>query len=121
MQRTTTYQEQSRAFMVEAFKELEKGDFGLAAEKGWAASAHIIKAIAQERGWAHDDPPDLHTVMDRIYLETEDSELDDLFCSAVFLGFSYYEGGVSAEYMEDTLRDVEQFVNRAERLLRSTS
>lgn len=121
MQRTTTYREQSRVLLAQAHEELAKGDLGQASEKGWGAAAQMLKAIADERGWAHDDPPDLHTVMDRLYLETDDSELFDLFCAAVFLGFSYCEGAVSAEYIEHTLRDVEQFVSRAEGLLERTN
>ena len=121
VQRATTYREQSRALLAQAREEFEKGDLMQASEKGWSAAAQMLKAIADERGWPHDDPPELHTVMDMIYRETEDSELMDLFCSAVFLGFSYCEGAVSAQYIEHTLRDVEQFVNRAEGILGRTA
>ena len=118
MQRTTTYREQSRVLLAQAYEELAKGDLGQASEKGWGAAAQMLKAIADERGWAHDDPPDLHTVMDKIYLETADSELFDLFCAAVFLGFSYCEGAVSAEPTKHRLELVGQFINRAEGFLR---
>ena len=81
----------------------------------------MLKAIADERGWEHNDPPDLHSVMDRIYCETEDSELMDLFCSAVFLGFSYSEAAVSADSIEHRLQRVEGFVRRAGGLLHGTN
>ena len=118
MQRTITYREQSRAFMAEAFEELEKGDLGLAAEKGWEAAAHIIKAIAQERGWAHGDRTDLDHAMNNIYYETRDMEFEFLYDSAVFLDFNPCEHYYSVESMERRLKRVEQFVNRAEDLLR---
>ena len=107
--------------LAQAYEELEEGDLAQASEKGWGAAAQMLKAIADERGWAHDDPPELHGVMDRLYRETEGEELMDLFCSAVFLGFNYYEGAFSTEYIKATLRDVEKFVQRAEGLLRKTN
>ena len=118
VQRTMTYREQSRAFMAQAYEELAKGDLAQASEKGWGAAEHMVRAVADERGWECDDYPDLHSVMDRLYRETEDSVLVDLFCSAVFLDFSYCEGAFSKEYINATLRDVEEFVKRAEGLLR---
>ncbi len=121
MQRTTTYREQSRVLLAQAYEELEEGDLAQASEKGWGAAAQMLKAIADERGWTHDDPPELHSVMDRIYCETEDEELINLFCSAVFLGFGYCEGAFSAEYIKATLRDVEEFAQRSEGLLRRTN
>lgn len=108
-------------FLAQAYEELARGDLAQASEKGWGAAAQMLKAIADERGWPHEDHPDLHGVMDMIYRETEDSELVDLFCSAVFLDFSYCEGAFSAEYIKATLRDVEEFVNRTEGLLRKTN
>ena len=114
MQQTTTYREQSRVLLAQAYEELAKGDLARASKKGWGAAAQMLKAIADERGWEHGDPPELHSVMDRIYCETEDSELMDLFCSAVFLGFSYCEGAFSADSIKHRLQRVERFVKRAE-------
>ena len=107
--------------LAQAREELAKGDLAQASEKGWGAAAQMLQAIADERGWPHDDPPELHTVMDRIFRETEDSELMDLFCSAVFLGFSYCEGAVSADSVGHRLERVEQFIDRAEGLLRGSN
>ena len=53
MQRTTTYREQSRIFLAQAYEELVKGDLQQASEKGWGAASQMVKAIAQERGWRH--------------------------------------------------------------------
>ena len=114
VQETTTYKEQSRVLLAKAVEELAKGDLARASEKGWGAAAQMLKAIADERGWEHNDPPDLHSVIDRIYCETEDSELMDLFCSAVFLEFSYIEGAVSADSIEHRLQRVKRFVKRAD-------
>ena len=58
MQRTTTYREQSR--VGQAYEEFAKGDFVQASEKGWGATAQIVKAIAQERGWSHNSHRDLY-------------------------------------------------------------
>ncbi len=120
VQRTTTYKEQSRILLAQAYEELANGDLAQASKKGWGAAAQMLKAIADERGWPHEDPPDLHTVMDKIFLETEDEEMLDHFCAALFMGFSYCDGAVSSRYIEDNLGDVGQFIGRAEGLLRKT-
>ena len=53
MQRTTTYKEQSRVFLAQAYEELAEGDLPQASEKGWGSAAQMVKAIAEERGWRH--------------------------------------------------------------------
>ena len=49
----TRYREQSKVFMVQAFRELSNGDLPQASEKGWGAAAQMVKAIGSERGWEH--------------------------------------------------------------------
>ena len=107
--------------MAEAFGELEKGKLGLAAEKGWEAAAHILKAVAQERGWAHNYRNDLDHVMNNIYYEIRDMEFEFLYDSAVALDFEFHEEAFSVESMEHCLRRVEKFIDQAEGLLRGTN
>ena len=117
VQRTTTYREQSRLFLSQAREELAKGDLAQASEKAWGAAAQMLKAIAAERGWAHHSHRALHGVMDMLYRETGDSELVDLFSSANYLHVNFYENAYSVNFIENRLRQVERFVERAEGLL----
>ena len=79
MQRTTTYREQSRRFLAQAYEELAKGDIPQTSEKAWGATAQMLKAIAQQRGWAPSNPIRYlyGTVIRRLRRETGDPELTD--------------------------------------------
>ena len=74
MQRATTYREQSRIFLGQAQEELSKGDLQQASEKGWGAAAHMVKAIAQRRGWYDRGHRSLQQVINELHDETNDSE-----------------------------------------------
>ena len=50
---TQTYQQASQRFLAQARQELAVGDLPQASEKGWGATAQILKAIAEQRGWEH--------------------------------------------------------------------
>ena len=76
MQRTTTYREQSRIFLSQAYEELAKGDLQQASEKGWGAASQMVKAIAQERGWRHRSHRHLQNAV-VIKLRTSDQVTED--------------------------------------------
>ena len=66
--------------LAQAYEEFAKGDFVQASEKGWGATAQIVKAIAQERGWPHDSHAELATlflyqIVNELRHETGDAEL----------------------------------------------
>ena len=76
-------------FMVQAYEEIDKGDLAQASEKGWGASAQMVKANAHLRGWDHFTHRDLFNVVDRLTEQTGDSELATLFGSAGFLHMNF--------------------------------
>ena len=118
MQRTTTYREQSRIFLTQAYEELAKGDLQQASEK---ASAQMVKAVAQERGWRHQSHQALRGTVNALLKETGDSELGSLFGSAGDLHTNFYENWNRAELTAVLLQDVERFVDKAEALLDTTT
>ena len=120
MQRTTTYREQSRIFLAQAYEELVKGDLQQASEKGWGAASQMVKAIAQERGWLHSSHRHLYEVINALESETSDSELTVLFASAGDLHINFYENWYSAGVVERRLQQVGRFVDKAEGLLEAT-
>ena len=117
MQRTTTYREQSRIFLAQAWEELAAGDLAQASEKGWGAAAQMVKAIAQERGWPHQNHRQLHGIIGTLRSETGDSELVLQFGSASLLHGNFYEIEYPPEIVGDHLTQVELFVEKCEALL----
>ena len=103
--------------LAQAYEEFAKGDFVQASEKGWGATAQIVKAIAQERGWSHNSHRDLYQVVNALRHETGDAELAILFSAGGFLHVNFYENAYTGDTIGDHLRQVERFVDRAEGLL----
>ena len=50
---TQAYQQASQRFLDQAKQELAAGDLPQSSEKGWGATAQILKAVAEQRGWEH--------------------------------------------------------------------
>ena len=119
-QKTTTYREQSRIFLAQAREELAKGDLPQASEKGWGAAAQIVKANADKRGWNHFSHWTLQRAVSDLSEEAGDPEFTTLFGSAEALHVNFYENGYTAKAIENYLRRVEQFVQKAEGLLNAT-
>ena len=117
MQRTTTHREQSRIFLAQAYEELAKGDLPQASEKGWGATAQILKAVALERGWSNSNHRDIYQVVWDLRLETGDPELSVQFSAASSLHVNFYEIKYSSEYIGDLLHQVERLVDKVEALL----
>ena len=106
----------SRQFMRQADEEFTKGDRLQASEKAWGAAAHAVKAVAQQRGWRHDGHRYLFQAIDRIYSETGDPELRDLFGRANSLHMNFYEDWQSAEYVQDGIERVKTLLEKLEPL-----
>ena len=98
--------ETSRRFIIQADAELAAGDLLQASEKGWGAAAHAIKAVAQERGWRHDNHARLFGIADRLASITGMYEIPDLFQTASDVHKNFYEGSMSKERIADGLADI---------------
>ena len=120
MQRTTTYREQSQVYLAQAREELANNDIAQASEKAWGATAQMLKAIAQQRGWRHKSHRYLYEVIRRLRRETGDPELTRLFNQASGLHSNFYENLYEAEDLEDLLPEIERLVDRLEALLSAT-
>ncbi|MCY4369957.1 MAG: PaREP1/PaREP8 domain-containing protein, partial [bacterium] len=72
---TLTYHEAARQLLTQSFDELAEGDSRQVSEKGWGATAQMIKAIASNRGWKHDSHAALYKVIDRLVKETGDDTI----------------------------------------------
>ena len=113
----TTYREQSRVFLEQAYRELQEGDLYQASEKGWGASSQMVKAVAEERGWDHTRHRDLFSDVFRLRRETGDRDISRLFEPANLLHANFYEGEMDQADVEDALERIRQFVEKLEALL----
>ena len=96
----------SRRLIIQADAELAAGDQIQASEKGWGAAAHAVKAVAQERGWRHDNHARLFGIANRLAAETGDSRIRRFFNAASEAHKNFYEGDMSEEDIADSLAKI---------------
>lgn len=114
--RADGYEQKSRTLLAQATEELERGDLTQASEKLWGAAAQMVKAVAQRRGWRHDNHRRLFEIATRLARETSDEELLTFFQVAGSLHFNFYETTFPREVIESSARRVEQLIHKLERL-----
>lgn len=98
--------------LSEAKEMLKRGDYHNASEKLWGTAAHIVKAVAEKRGWKHSNHTELFKVVDRIVGETGDKDLRILFRTASALHQNFYENWMTQEFVKDSTQDIENFIKK---------
>ena len=106
------YQVMSLELLSQAEEELGQGDLLQASEKLWGAAAHMVKAVAQHRGWEHSSHRTLYRVIDRLVEETGDAELGELFLVAGQLHTNFYENWLSLERIAAEAPRISELVRR---------
>ena len=106
--RVNYHTETATEFLAKAHTYLAEGDLLQASEKGWGATAHMVKAVAEDRGWRHVSHRDLYQVIGRLVEETSDERLRILFRSASALHQNFYEGQMTAASVTHNLKNVEE-------------
>ena len=101
----------SRRMIGQAAVELANGDGLQASEKGWGAAAHAVKAIAEGRGWEHEDIADLFKVTRRVADEVGRPEIRMLFMVASGLYTNFYEGWLDDEAIAKNLASVRRLLD----------
>ena len=100
----------SRHLIGQAETELAKGDYFQAAEKGWGAVAHAIKAVAEQRGWNHNNHYLVREAAMQLSVEFGRPGLMSLYDSADSLHRNFY-----GNYMRSD--EVEQRIGAAREML----
>ena len=119
MQQAATYRQRSRELLAKARAELDT-DLAQAGEKGWGATASIIKAFAEQRGLYHRTHRALHDIVGSMVEETGDAKFGVLFGAATGLHTNFYENWSNRTVVETGIQAVERFVTRVEILLNSS-
>ena len=110
--RADYHTETASEFLTKAHIYLADGDLLQASEKGWGATARMVKAVAETRGWRHNTHGDLYRAIDDLADETSDQRLQNLFRSASALDQNFYEGWMTEAGVADALKDVEEITSR---------
>ena len=111
------YAKHSRTSLAQAWDLLAQGNLCASSEKGWEAASSMTKALAAERGWAHEDVREIYSAVSRMYLGMDDPSFVDMFDAAGELRFNSLEPFFTAEDVEHCLTRVTQFVDKMEALL----
>ena len=114
---TLTYRQAARHLLQQAQDELAAGDLRQASEKAWLATAQIIKAHAQHRGWPHHAHWHLNQALSNLVRETNDNTIRDLFNAAQSLHTNAYEMWLPTDAIQDNLQRVQQLIPILDSLL----
>ena len=103
-------------FLERAQAYLAEGDLLQASEKGWGAAAQMVKAVAEARGWRHQDHRSLYDTVNRLASEAGDINISTGFNAAGALHTNFYEGWLPRETVEFCLTQVAELVDKLEAL-----
>ena len=117
---TEQYQLLSEHYLAQAREELAAGDLPQASEKGWGATAQLLKAIAAQRGWEHKRHRHYHRIANRLRAETGDGEIRRLFGVANLLHENFYENDMGPDDVAEGLDDVAALLDKLRPLLSPT-
>ena len=111
------YADASERFLAQARRELSAGDLAQASEKGWGATAQMLKAVAEQRGWEHSRHRHYHRTASRLRAETGDGDIRRLFAVASDLHENFYENDMEADLVAESLDDVAALLDKLRPLL----
>lgn len=106
----------SRDLLAKAEEALAQDDLLQASEKGWGAAAHMVKSVAQRKGWRHSGHRELYRVVNRLAQETGDSDISVSFGLASALHANFYENWLPKEMIEAYLERTRSFIQKLEEL-----
>ena len=114
---TQKYREDSRALLARARTELASGDMRQASEKGWGATALMLKAIAEQREWDHERHRHFANAAGRLRSEMGNRDIVRFFQVAESLHVNFYEDQMRPTDIAESLNDVGQLLDLLEPLI----
>ena len=106
----------SQELLTKAEEALSQDDLLQASEKGWGAAAHMVKGVAESRGWSHDGHRQLYQAANRLAQESGDPEIRGLFSLASALHSNFYENWMPGEMVGYNLSQVRELLRRLQLL-----
>ena len=117
MQQVKTCQSASQVLLAPARAELGRGDTRQASEKGWGATARMLKSIAGQRGWPHCSHRHIRQAATRLVQETGDREISRLYRVASDLHTNFYEDADGSNDVLLGLDDIQTLLDKLEPLV----
>ena len=114
---TDSYRESAHGLLQKARDELAAGDTRQASEKGWGATAQMLKAIAQKNEIPHHSHAALARIASDVHRATGEESIATWFAIAQNLHVNFYEDNLSAEFVQIYLNQIALMVSRLERYL----
>ena len=114
---TDSYRRSSHELLQKARSELDAGDTRQASEKGWGATAQMLKAIAQQAGTPHHSHASLAQIAGAVHRQTGEDSIATWFAIAQNLHVNFYEDNLSPEFIHIYLNQITLLVNRLDRYL----
>ena len=102
----------SHELLAKAQESLEQDALLQASQKGWGAAAHMVKGVAEKKGWQHNSHRELYQIVNRLAQETGERQIRVQFNSASALHSNFYEQWMPKEMIEDGLLEVREFLAR---------
>ena len=106
------YRDMSTEYLEHARSLLAEGDLKQASEKAWGATAVLVKAAAESRGWRHESHRHLWQALGRLEDETGDGQMREQFGLAGELHTNYYEEWLDEETVTRYIAAVERLVGK---------
>lgn len=106
------YAEQSRRYLQNARKSLEKGDLDKASEFLWGSVAEAVKTLAAKRGLTLRTHGELWEFMRELATELGEPTLYDDFRTANYLHSNFYEVELGPHEILNAAEHVEHLVSR---------
>ena len=114
---TDSYRQSAFELLQKARDELGAGDVRQASEKGWGATAQMLKAIAQKDGIPHHSHAALARIASDVHRQTGEENIATWFAVAQNLHVNFYEDNLSPEFVRIYLNQMTLMVSRLERYL----
>ena len=102
----------ARDFLVDAEEAIASGRRLKAAEMLWAAAAHAIIAVAQDKGWPYQYHRDLTSAAKKLAIEYQDLEMWDGGKAAEQCHIYFYHGRMHDGTLDDSFPLVRYLVGR---------
>ena len=102
----------SERLIAHARGALRDGDMIQASEKAWGAVAHLVRSVAEERGWRQQSHRDLHRNALAIIRSTDDARQNRVRLGvANGLHQNFYNDNYDTDMVRDSLGAVEELLD----------
>lgn len=110
------YELLSKKYLKDARKYLKEKKYTQASEKFWGASAEMVKAVADKKGFTHDGHRQLFNVIHKLTEQSKDEEISICFGSAHLLHINFYEDMLKEKEINIYARNVEKLLEKLKNL-----